>query len=633
MRHDRLNHRILTALFCGAFLLSAVAAHAAAADWRYLPIWGGDVRTVAVTPDNPDVVFAGTSGGQVYTSQNGGRTWANAGVHLPFPGWVVSALRFDPNRPTRLWVALRGVWSGGAVASSDDFGKTWNSRSQSGLPPDVPVYTLALAPGHEGRVYAGTLAGVYGTDDGGASWRRLTADLPEMQKVTSLLVDPNQPDSVIAGTWRQAYKTNDAGRTWTGIFEGMVLDSEVFSLTPIPGKPGEIWASTCGWVYRTQDGGAKWERFKEGFDERRTTSFAALPGGRLLAGTVAGLHVSDDGGKTWHRVGDPGISVQSIAFHPAHPERVILGTEGSGVWISEDGGTTVHPSSAGMINTRISAFAQIGGELMVAVSHAGPFSGVYSSRDGGRTFGDFVSLPTVFDVAVHQGRVFAATEKGLFERRGAGWHWVRDLGEGTVEQFVKDGPRLFARTPDRLFELKGKLFAPVPYKHGAPRSAAYYGDALWVTDAQGVYRLTASANHTIPAPFAGGRLQPVAGQLLLWGSGGVFARTDARNDARTDAKGGADNPDGDWTEVVHEPSRLLPTGDARRPALMVSGDAVRLFDRQTRKFQTLDVPVPARDISAARVVGDELLIGTSGYGVLARHLAPEEPAAGPEAGQ
>ncbi len=291
----------------------------------------------------------------------------------------------------------------------------------------------------------------------------------------------------------------------------MVLDSEVFSLTPVPGKPGEIWASTCGWVYRTQDGGAKWERFKEGFDERRATSFAALPGGRLLAGTVAGLHVSDDGGKTWHRVGDPGISVQSIAFHPAHPERVILGTEGSGVWISEDGGTTVRPSSAGMINTRVSAFAQVGSELMVAVSHAGPLSGVYSSRDGGRTFGDFVALPTMFDIAVHQGRVFAATEKGLFERRGAGWHWVRDLGEGTVEQFVKDGQRLLARTPDGLFELKGKLFTRRPYKHGAPRSATFYGDALWVSDAQGVYRLTADANHTIPAPFEGGRLQPVAG--------------------------------------------------------------------------------------------------------------------------
>ena len=125
----------MTALVFGVVLLalSAAGARAAGPDWRYLPIWGGDVRTLAFQPDSSDVVFAGTSGGQVYVSHNGGRTWGNAGSHLAFPGWVVSSLKFDPNRPSRLWVALRGVWGGGSVASSDDFGKTWNSRA-GGLP-------------------------------------------------------------------------------------------------------------------------------------------------------------------------------------------------------------------------------------------------------------------------------------------------------------------------------------------------------------------------------------------------------------------------------------------------------------------------------------------------------------------
>jgi photosystem II stability/assembly factor-like uncharacterized protein len=596
----------VTALL-GLFLLAS-AAHAGAGDWRYLPIWGGDVRTVAVDPANPDLILAGTASGQVYVSQNGGRTWANAGSHLPFPGWVVSNLRFDPNRPTRIWAALRGIWGGGHVASSDDYGKTWISRSRSGLPAEEPVYTLALVPGREGRLYAGTLSGVYGTEDGGDTWRRLTADLTEMQKVTSLLVDPEQPDIVTAGTWRRAYQSSDGGKTWAGVFEGMVLDSEVFTLTPIPGQPGTIWATTCGWVYRTLDRGAKWERFKEGFQERRTTSFSALPSGRLLAGTVAGLHVSDDGGKTWRLVGDPGISIQSIAYHPSRPERVIFGTEGSGIWVSEDGGATLRPSSPGLINTRISAFARVGDELMVAVSHAGPFSGIYSSRDGGKTFPGFVPLPTVLDVAVHQGRIFAATEQGLFERRGGGWHWVRDIGTGRVEQFITEGSKILARTPDALYELKGKIFVRRPLQDGAiPRSAAFYGDALWVADAKGVYRQTTKDHHPVQAPFPGGRLQPVEGQLLLWGNGGVYARTGA---------------EGDWSALVREPSRLLPTGDDLRPALLVAGDTVRLFDRRTRTFQEVDIPVPARDISAARVVGSELLIGTSGYGVLVRVLGP-----------
>ncbi len=607
----------IPALLLGAVLLASpvlASPSAAGPAWSSLPIWGGDVWSLAILPQDPDVVFAGTSAGQIYLSRDGGRTWVDAGPSLPFPGWVVSSLRFDPNstggdpaRPPRLWASLRGIWSGGHVASSDDLGRTWISRAREGL-PNEPVYALALVPGHPGRVFAGTISGVYGTEDEGKTWRYLTPALPEVQKVTSLLVDADQPDTVIAGTWRRAYRSDDAGKSWAGVFEGMVLDSEVFTLTPVAGKPGEIWASTCGWVYVTRDRGGKWERTKEGFEERRTTAFAALPGGRLLAGTVAGLHVSDDGGKTFRRVGDPGISILTIAYSPAKPGRVVFGTEGAGVWTSDDGGTTLRPGSGGMINTRVGAFAVAGKELMVAVNHAGPFSGIYSSRDGGKSFDDFALLPTVLDLAVYKGRVFAATEQGLFERRGKGWHWVRDLGVGTVEQFIADGPRLLARTPDALFEFNGKIFTRRAFQHGIPRSAAFYGNALWVTDAQGLYRLTADAkdaSRTIPAPFAGGRLQPLEGQLLLAGTGGTFTRSSA---------------DGDWIELTRESSRLLSTGDERFPAVMISGETVRLFDREARKFEPLAIPVPARDIAAARVIDGRLLLGTSGYGVLARDL-------------
>jgi hypothetical protein len=524
---------------------------------------------------------------------------------------VVGALRFDPNRGAeqpRLWVALWGIWGSGQVAYSDDLGKTWVARS-GGL-PDEPVYTLALVPGREGRIYAGTLSGVWATDDGGGSWARLTGELPEVQKVTSLYVDAVQPDTVIAGTWRRAYKSDDGGRSWAGVFEGMVLDSEVFSLTPIPERPGEIWATTCGWVYRTLDRGGKWERFKEGFVERRTPAFAALPDGKLLAGTVGGLHASTDGGTTWKLVGDPALAIHQIVFHPTRPERVFLATEGSGVWVSDDGAATFRPSSEGMTNTRVSALEVSGGELLVALSHAGPFSGVHVSHDRGRAFdARFEPLPNVLDFGVHLGRLYAATERGLFERRGAAWFRLQELGEGRVEEVVVEGERIAVRTPGGLWELAGGKFVPRAYKHGAPRSATFFGDALWVSDADGVYRLTAEKNDTIDTPFRGGRLSRLPDQLLLWGSGGAFVR-------------GADSmaEPASWAEVTREPARVMYTGDPRWSTLMINGDTVRLFDRTASKFVVLEVPFPARDISAAVVMGNRLLLGTSGYGVMTRRL-------------
>jgi photosystem II stability/assembly factor-like uncharacterized protein len=605
-RTAALRALLVTALLATGFFAArpgAAALPSSPTDWQPLPIWGGDVRTLAIDPSDPDTILAGTSAGQVYLSRNGGASWVNAGAPLPFPGWVVGALRFDPNRTTRLWVALWGIWGSGQVAFSDDLGKSWAARSD-GL-PDQPVYTLALVPSREGKIFAATLGGVWGTEDGGLSWRQLTGGIEDIGKITSLLVDPSRPDTVIAGSWRRAYRSDDGGKTWTGIFEGMVLDSEVFSLTPVAARPGEIWATTCGWVYHTLDRGDHWERFKDGFAERRTPSFAALPDGRYLAGTVAGLHLSTDGGKNWKPIGDPALSIQAISAVPERPQRILLATEGSGVWRSEDGGASFRPSSVGMSNTRVSALALSGADLLVGVTGAGPFSGIHSSHDRGAKFDDFRPLPNVLDFGVHLGRLYAATEKGLFERRGADWFRLKELGENRVEQIAVDGERIAVRTQDGLWDLDKGVFVKRPYKHGAPRSAAFFGDALWVTDAQGVYRLTQDTNHTVAAPFAGGRLLRLSDQLLLAGTGGAFARPDG---------------EGAWSELTGKPSRVLPTGDARWSAVMVSGDTARLYDRDTRKFEALAVPFPARDISAAVVSGGVLYLGTSGYGVLTKRL-------------
>jgi hypothetical protein len=257
----------------------------------------------------------------------------------------------------------------------------------------------------------------------------------------------------------------------------------------------------------------------------------------------------------------------------------------------------------------------------VALSHAGPLSGAYVSKDRGRTWAaEFAPLPPVLEFAASAGRVYAATERGLYERRGSGWFRLKELGEGRVEQVAVNGDRVVARTPEALYELAGDRFVPRPFKEGTPRSIAFFGNALWVSDGKGLYQLLEKANApnapiaAPPAPMSGGRLQRLQDQLLLWGPGGAWLR------------GG---PDSLWIELTDKPSRVLPTGDARFSALMVSGETARLYDREARKFRILEVPVPARDISAALVVDGKLLMGTSGYGLLIHEIAPavEKPTA------
>lgn len=604
----------LVALALGGLLLAAAAGAAA---WQTAPIWGGDVRSLAIHPSDPDLVLAGTAAGHLYLSRDGGASWAEPGGRRAFPGWVVETLAFDPNPgpggAARLWAGLWGVWGGGMVARSDDLGESW-TYLQDGLPGDQ-VYSLTPVPGRPGRLYIGTRTGVHRSDDGGATWRPLTASLPHVQKVTSLLVPPGEPETVYAGTWRRAYRSDDGGTTWRGVFEGMALDSEVFTLEPVPERPGEIWASTCGWVYRTLDGGGRWQRFREGLATRRTPSFQALPGGQLLAGTVGGLYVSGDGGESWELRTLEDLSVQAIAHHPNRPYRVLLGTEGSGVWISTDGATSFQRSARGMTNVRVTALARAGREILAAVNHAGPASGLYSSIDGGASFQhQLAAVPPILDLAVEGDRVFAATEGGLYERApGSGWAALPELAGERVEGLAAGGGRVVARTAEGLLERRGLGFeALAGYRHGPPRSAVLAGDALWVADREGLYRLTGLENHTVPTPGAGARLAPLGRGVLLTGEGGAWLRA---------------APEAPWLELRSGATRALPTGDPGFPAVLVGETGAQLLNAATGELRPIPLDLPSRDLAAALVDGGRLYLGTTGYGLLVTELAPPpEPA-------
>ncbi len=362
-------------------LAAPLPAEIPAGAWRPAPLYGGDVRSLAFAPDDPDVALAGTSAGHVVLSRDGGASWRDAGAAVPFAGWVVDTLHFDLAQPSRLWVALWHLSGSGRVAYSDDLGRSWHDAG--GQLPDEQVYALASIPQGPGRLYAGTRSGVWATSDDGRSWRHLSAEHPEIVTVSSLLVDREDPRQVLAGTWQRAWRTTTGGRTWQPAFEGMYWDTHLFSLHPVSDQPGHLWTSTCGWVYKSEDAGASWRRFQNGFGDRRVASFQVLPGGRLLAGTFGGVHSSDDDGASWHRRTAGDLVVHALAHHPARPERVLAGTAG-GMLRSEDRGETFHPASHGLTNLRVRELAVDAGTLLAQVSYAGASSGLYRLAADGR---------------------------------------------------------------------------------------------------------------------------------------------------------------------------------------------------------------------------------------------------------
>src|SRR5437763_4379605 len=154
-------------LIVAAILFTAVPL---CAQWRRAALYGADVRALIIDPSHPDTLFLGTSGGEVYVSSNGARSWQNPRNSVPFPGYVVDSLVID--RDGRLWAACWGLWGGGVIAVSDDAGKIWIRRDK-GL-EDCSVRAIAVDPHEADFVIVGGLTGVYSSTDAWETWEKIS---------------------------------------------------------------------------------------------------------------------------------------------------------------------------------------------------------------------------------------------------------------------------------------------------------------------------------------------------------------------------------------------------------------------------------------------------------------------------
>ncbi len=339
-------------LLCAAILLLGAAGRASAARWWRLPLWGAEVRAFAVDPFEAGKVFLGTSRGNFYGSSDGGATWQALHAGPAFPGYVVTALVADPTVRGRLWAALAGQYAGGIVAVSQDFGAKWTPLAR--WQKSVATRALAVVPGPAPILAIGGDDGVRLSRDGGRTWTPSGTETDGLQQVESLAFDPGDANVLYAGTWRQAFRTRDGGKTWARIAQGMVLDATVYSWDFDAKDPRDIWVSTCGWVYHSSDGGDRWTRFTQGFRNRRSHAVRRDPTrpGTIYAATVGGLHRSTDGGKTWDPVSRESLVVTALAVDP-RTGRLYVGTEGQGVFTSDDAGATLESAATGLSEGRI----------------------------------------------------------------------------------------------------------------------------------------------------------------------------------------------------------------------------------------------------------------------------------------
>jgi photosystem II stability/assembly factor-like uncharacterized protein len=139
-------------------------------------------------------------------------------------------------------------------------------RLAGGLPEDVHVQAITVHPREPGVVYVGAGDGVYRTDDGGTSWRRLPT--PAGLQIWSVAIDSSNPRVVYAGTSPVGIlKSEDAGESWRQVPPvgmpqrvKMSFACRVMRIAIDAANPQHLFAALeVGGVMRSRDGGVSWE--------------------------------------------------------------------------------------------------------------------------------------------------------------------------------------------------------------------------------------------------------------------------------------------------------------------------------------------------------------------------------------
>lgn len=273
------------------------------------------------------VPSAATHQGGVVISDDYGKSWKlpyAAGKPGGLPKQVCTTLALDPRSPAdsrTIYAGLYGEGGDAGVWKSTDGGQSWVKKSSGlGVHPNHHVYRIVIHP-ESGNLYClitglrlkgatfTVPGGIWKSEDGGESWRHISAGSNLNWHTTSMLLNPEDENEMLVtatsppGHWLEGglYRTRDGGKSWKHILTDRQL------------------AQAAG---------------GDSFDHTMSVAVHPDDPDLIYVGTTHhGLVYSRNGGRTWESYEQfPFNIVQSINFPPGDHSRIVVTTFGAGVW-------------------------------------------------------------------------------------------------------------------------------------------------------------------------------------------------------------------------------------------------------------------------------------------------------------
>lgn len=358
---------------------------------------GGIVNSLAIDPSTLTTLYAGTQGGGVFKSINGGMSWAAASSGLP-PNRSVGNVAIDPTAPATLYV---GVASNGIYKSTDG-GMSWEPAN-SGLPA-FSSGGVRIDSSNTATLYAATGSGVFKSINGGVSWTDASVGLPLNRSISALAIDPSNPNTLYAGNSLvspgsviEIFKSTDGATSWTSLSSSLATTG-INALAIDPSASATVYAATNNRVIKSTNGGMTWNDANSGMPYPTTMTGLAIdpsaPSTLYAGGSNGELFRSTNAATSWTALNtglaatpdNPNGKINALVITSSIPSTLYIATNGFGVLKSTSGGTNWIAANSGLGSAAVAALAI--DPFAPATLYVGADGTIFKSINGGVSWTD-----------------------------------------------------------------------------------------------------------------------------------------------------------------------------------------------------------------------------------------------------
>jgi photosystem II stability/assembly factor-like uncharacterized protein len=455
-------------------------------EWNRTSSWNpgiGRITGIAISYQNPNVIYISSPGGGIWKTTNGGTSWVPLTDNNA--AWMdMASVAVDPLNDN---IVYAGSMSSSQLIKSTDGGTTWTSI---GRLLNSNVSKILINPSNTSNIIACSNGGIVRTTDGGVTWTKTYAVGTE-----DLEFKPSDPNIVYASSAfaPSILRSTDNGITWTALTstEGIVFSSRTL-LAVTPADPNKVYAVQAngvqfGRLYVSNNSGASFTTAVVGSSSTCTNYF--------------GYETSGCGAN-----GQAGYDM-AIAVNPTNANDIYIG--GINIWRSTNGGSSFSPLTQWSLPLS-GSFGYVHADI-----HALEFSGttLYSGSDGGiykRTSTSWQDLSKGLGIRqFYRASIKGSKFMGGAQDNGSSvytYRWSDWLGaDGTDNAFISDAIIIGASQYGQLYRSvdTGKTYTTLPKPaNGAWVSPILYVDGkLYVGLTGGIYTSSDNGSTWIKLPL------------------------------------------------------------------------------------------------------------------------------------